>query len=174
MNCGKCKYEFCWNCLGSYISYKHLPGMELYCNLRSLTTALIYGFFFVLFWVLKLLCLSSRGEPGIFQKAAILDRINDGESFLTRENFLVTLGTFIIINIYAFATCIVTVITIESFNHRLRGWAIPVVLFELTASILLAFGNPWLQYGAQIFFFEILTVIGAFFGFWAALNHSVY
>jgi hypothetical protein len=23
MNCGKCKHEFCWACLGRYVSYKH-------------------------------------------------------------------------------------------------------------------------------------------------------
>jgi len=23
MNCQKCKHEFCWNCMGSFKSYKH-------------------------------------------------------------------------------------------------------------------------------------------------------
>ena len=35
MVCYKCKYEFCWLCLGHYKRYRHDPGMEKYCGQAS-------------------------------------------------------------------------------------------------------------------------------------------
>ena len=32
MQCGKCRHEFCWFCLGSYYNYTH--GENLYCPIR--------------------------------------------------------------------------------------------------------------------------------------------
>jgi len=31
MACSKCKYEFCWICMGSYTRYMHTPGQEAIC-----------------------------------------------------------------------------------------------------------------------------------------------
>ena len=42
--CGKCKFEFCWDCLGSYISYQHLPGRGKWCGLRQIYKIIIYIF----------------------------------------------------------------------------------------------------------------------------------
>ena len=43
MRCAKCNYEFCWNCLGSYIRYRHEPVTEgnLLCFLIGLSKFLI-------------------------------------------------------------------------------------------------------------------------------------
>ena len=39
-------------------------------------------------------------------------------------------------------------------------------MIEFAALFIFALVNPWLNYGAQIFFIEILTVAFCFFGFW--------
>ncbi len=31
MGCSKCKYEFCWICMGSYTRYQHIKGQEAIC-----------------------------------------------------------------------------------------------------------------------------------------------
>lgn len=36
MNCGKCKFEFCWICLSSYRGYRHEPGNEWLCSLLAI------------------------------------------------------------------------------------------------------------------------------------------
>jgi hypothetical protein len=36
-------------------------------------------------------------------------------------------------------------------------------------SVLFALTNTWLNYGAQIFFFEILMLLGGFAGFWIGI-----
>jgi hypothetical protein len=168
MNCGKCRYEFCWACLGRYISYRHDNGMEQYCAIRKIVSVGIYLIFIAMFFIVKLLVDSSRGEESFLNKAPILDRINAGESLLTRENFLVTLGTFLLINVYAIATFVVMIIFMD--NHRIPpGAKFVLVISTLISSVLFAMSFSWLQFGAQIFFFEIIMLIGAFAGFWASM-----
>jgi len=141
--------------------------MDLYCKLRQLVSTLVYGFFFLFLTFKLLIHSSSKGDPNFLNKDPILDRINSGESFFTRENFLITLGTFVTINVYAIACFIIMAISAEALRYRS---VLPFVLMsEFTASLMFAFSNPWLQYGAQIFFFEVTFVICGFAGFWAAI-----
>lgn len=74
-----------------------------------------------------------------------MDRINGGESFFTRENFLVTLGAFVVINVYAFVSFILMVITVEKMHSGIK---FQLVLIEFFAALMFAFSNPWLQFGA--------------------------
>lgn len=43
MVCFKCKYEFCWTCMGHYRRYRHDEGMEKYCGQSRLAYAAAYG-----------------------------------------------------------------------------------------------------------------------------------
>ena len=52
MNCGKCKFEFCWVCLQSYKSYRHEKGEEKYCAILCFVKALLI-FVALLLLVLK-------------------------------------------------------------------------------------------------------------------------
>ena len=42
MVCMKCKYEFCWVCMGHYKNYHHDPGMDIYCRQAGFTKAFIF------------------------------------------------------------------------------------------------------------------------------------
>ena len=56
MVCAKCKYEFCWTCLGHYKRYRHDIGMTKYCG-QSVTVWFMLYFLFgfiILMKVLKL------------------------------------------------------------------------------------------------------------------------
>jgi hypothetical protein len=127
---------------------------------------LTYGFFFI-FIIIKLLMQGSKGDTNFLNKEPILDRVNNGETFFTRENFLITLGTFVVINVYAVGVFVLIVIT---FEWRRYSPILPMlVATEIVLALLFAFSNPWLQYGAQIFFFEVLCILGGFAGFWASI-----
>ena len=144
MNCAACKYEFCWTCLQHYKGYKHDAGTEINCAARKGITATIYAIFITLFFLIKLLLITSK-DTSIFDQEPILDRLNAGESLLNKQNFLMTICMFIIINGYAFGTFVMCVITGESIRHVI---VVPIILAEIVAAILFAFSNPWMQYGA--------------------------
>ena len=167
MNCAKCRFEFCWACLGRYVSYRHDHGMEQYCNIRKMVSGGIYVLFIALFFILKLLMLGSR-DGNFLTKAPILDRLNDGESILTRENFLVTLATFLLGNAYAFATFILMIVTVDNYNIP-PGLKFLLVVSEFLGSLIFAMSSLWLQFGAQIFFFEVTAVVVCFGAFWAGM-----
>ena len=42
MMCSKCKFEFCWTCLGSYKRYKHAEGFAKYCGQAHMLYGSIY------------------------------------------------------------------------------------------------------------------------------------
>jgi len=127
---------------------------------------ILYGLFFTIFLICKLL--PNKTEDNIWTGTPILDRLNDGESLLNRTNFLITLASFIFINAYALASFVLTVTICEShnFNLRMKFILVPAILM---GSVLFALTNSWLNYGSQIFFFEILTLIGGFAGCWIGL-----
>ena len=56
MVCAKCKYEFCWTCLGHYKSYSHDPGMEIYCEQATLIYVCLC-MIFILLLIIKLCAL---------------------------------------------------------------------------------------------------------------------
>jgi hypothetical protein len=126
----------------------------------------LYGLFFTLFLILKLL--PNQTEDNFWTGTPILDRLNDGESLLNRTNFLVTLASFIFINAYAFVSFVWVVVICEShkFNLGIKFILVPAILM---GSVLFALTNTWLNYGAQIFFFEILMLMGGFAGFWIGI-----
>ena len=57
MMCSKCKYEFCWSCLGSYKRHRHAEGFEKYCGQATVMYASIY-FTIGLMLVVKLIQVS--------------------------------------------------------------------------------------------------------------------
>ena len=56
MQCGRCKHEFCWLCMGDHYSYSHKPGMAKYCGQASSAKAMLYGLIVVV-TIIKLLSL---------------------------------------------------------------------------------------------------------------------
>ena len=55
MVCGKCRFEFCWICMGHFVGYRHDTGMEVYCAQRQATWVSIL--------ILVLLVLASKTMP---------------------------------------------------------------------------------------------------------------
>ena len=54
MRCTKCKYEFCWNCLGSYKGYRHVDNYT--CELVT-SARVSLNFTIILSLILKILVL---------------------------------------------------------------------------------------------------------------------
>ena len=51
MVCAKCKYEFCWTCLGHYARYRHDEGMDKYCGQSMFVYTFLYLTFLLVIFV---------------------------------------------------------------------------------------------------------------------------
>ena len=118
------------------------------------------------FFITKLLLHGSK-DSLFLNKEPLLDRLNAGESLLGRENFLVTLAMFIIINAYVFFSGICIVVTGDFYKIFAKGLTLPLMIAEFIGFTV--FAMYWLQYGTQIFFFEVMLIICGFFGFWIGI-----
>lgn len=41
--CSRCKYPFCWECLGHFKNYRHDKDGDFYCSLRQMGLGVIVG-----------------------------------------------------------------------------------------------------------------------------------
>ena len=57
MVCMKCKYEFCWSCMGQYKHYSHDPGMDKLCGQASTSWSLltVLAFFLIIIKIFYIL-----------------------------------------------------------------------------------------------------------------------
>jgi len=95
MMCSKCKYEFCWSCLGSYKRYRHAEGFEKYCGQAHMMYASIY-FTVGLVLVIKLIQASPWSLKFNDYNFVLLNKVAN----LKASEFSYYLAAFIGINAY--------------------------------------------------------------------------
>ena len=116
--CGKCKYDFCWECLGSFKNYRHDKDGDFYCVLRQIALGFIVGGL-ISIAAIKAIENYNRTHKPLESKDSyptILERLDAGESIFTMENLIIITLEFIGIHIYiGFFACIV-LMTNECLN----------------------------------------------------------
>lgn len=164
VNCIKCKYEFCWDCLGKYKNYTHEPGMDVYCGLRVASVGLTIGGLITLL-IIKAIENYKALRPPVEQPVTvltpILTRLENGESLFTKQNVLETIGAWVVIHIYLAASIVIMIATEEI--TRFTSFTVPMIVSEFIALLVLVATCPGMRdYPMQLLYFELLLIVGIF------------
>jgi hypothetical protein len=164
MNCYKCKYEFCWICLGHYKSYRHDPGMDEHHHLSEGVYIAIYTTIALMF-VFKVMIYTYGNDLSQIGSRDFIEEISASDSLFTFKNIVTIVLAFIFINIVAFITGIMVVVMFET------RW-IPKILCPapfIVVFILLQMSNAS-QFAFHLGVFELLLITFLFSGFWCGLG----
>lgn len=138
MNCYKCKYEFCWVCLGSYKSYRHAKGMDAFHNLSEAVYALIYATLSLML-MLKMLTYYYGNDVLLgLGSGDLTDDFNASESLFTLRNIFILIAAFVFINAVMIFTVASSAIIYDNRRHVprvlcLSPFIVVPVLLQLTS-----------------------------------------
>lgn len=142
MMCSKCKYEFCWSCLGSYKRYRHAEGFEKYCGQAVVMYASIY-FTIGLMLFAKFMQVSPWQLKYNYWGFVLLDNIAN----LKASESCYYLAAFIGVNAYWLSIGL----NCKSWSSSYPNNIVKVVIIFLHLSVILLTDQGWLC--AQILIF---------------------